>query len=190
MPKKKPEQPVEEIIPDAPIPQTPDASVPSLTDAPELSTSNPVVISKESSTEKSHISAQTSNSPVISTTEGRRNPMFSAATPESPSNPVVISNPALPAGRQGSAGEKSPNKPKHFRVTSSDVFYKGKSYPEGSIVDFQDDHLNKYLVPIIDDDITKDDTVYDTSTIAPVSMDTSLDPKYVASRRRGRPRQL
>ena len=99
MPKKKPEQPVEEIIPDAPIPQTPDASVPSLTDAPELSTSNPVVISKESSTEKSHFPAQISNSPVISTTEGRRNPIFSTATPESPSNPVVISNPALPAGR-------------------------------------------------------------------------------------------
>ena len=96
----------------------------------------------------------------------------------------------MPAGRQGSAGEKSPNKAMHFRVTNSDVFYKGKSYPEGSIVDFQDDHLNKYLVPIIDDDITKDDTVYDTSAIAHVSMDTSLDPKYVASRRRGRPRQL
>ena len=143
MPKKKPEQPVEEIILDAPIPQTPDASVPSLTDAPELS----------------------------------------------PSNSPVISNPALPAGRQGLAGEKSPNKPKHFRVTNSDVFYKGKSYPEGSIVDFQDDHLNKYLVPIIDDDITKDDTVYDTA-LTPVSTDTSLDPKYVASRRRGRPRQL
>ena len=144
MPKKKPEQPVEEIILDAPIPQTSDASVPSLTDAPELSPSN---------------------SPVISTTEGRRNPMFSAATPA------------------------SPIKPKHFRVTNSDVFYKGKSYPEGSIVDFQDDHLNKYLVPIIDDDITKDDTVYDTA-LTPVSTDTSLDPKYVASRRRGRPRQL
>ena len=143
-----------------------------------------IVISNPASAgEKSHISAQTSNSPVISTTEGRRNPIFSAATPASPSNSVVISNPA-------SAGEKSPNKAMHFRVTSSDVFYKGKSYPEGSIVDFQDDHLNKYLVPIIDDDITKDDTVYDTSAIAPVSMDTSLDPKYVASRRRGRPRQL
>ena len=144
MPKKKPEQPVEEIILDAPISQISDASVPSLTDAPELS----------------------------------------------PSNSPVISNPALPAGRQGLAGEKSHNKPKHFRVTNSDVFYKGKSYPEGSIVDFQDDHLNKYLVPIVEEEITPEDKVYDTSAIALVSMDTSLDPKYVASRRRGRPRQL
>ena len=116
--------------------------------------------------EKSHIPAQVSNSPVISTTEGRRNPIFSETTPS------------------------SHNKPKHFRVTNSDVFYKGKSYPEGSIVDFQDDHLNKYLVPIIEDEITPEDKVYDTSALAPVSMDTSLDPKYVASRRRGRPRQL
>ena len=170
MPKKKPEQPVEEIILDAPIPQTPDASVPSLTDAPELSHVNPVVISKESSTEKSHFPAQISHSVpnpvVISTTEGRRNPIFSETTPS------------------------SHNKPKHFRVTNSDVFYKGKSYPEGSIVDFQDDHLNKYLVPIIDEEITPEDKVYDTSVIASVSTDTSVDPKYVASRRRGRPRQL
>ena len=148
MPKKNPEQPIEEINPVVPIPQTPDASVPLQTDAPELSPSNSPVIPKESS-----------------------------------SNLSVISNPAL-------AGEKSPNKPKHFRVTNSDVFYKGKSYPEGSIVDFQDDHLNKYLVPIIEEEITPEDKVYDTSAIAPVSTDTSLDPKYVASRRRGRPRQL
>ena len=157
MPNKNPEQmpvisttegrrnPILKAVTDAPIPQTTDASVPSLTDAPELSPSN---------------------SPVISTTEGRRNPLLSAETPA------------------------SPNKPKHFRVTNSDVFYKGKSYSEGSIVDFQDDHLNKYLVPIIEDEITPEDKVYDTSVIEPVSMDTSLDPKYVASRRRGRPRQL
>ena len=137
--------PILKAVTDAPIPQTPDASVPSLTDAPELSPSI---------------------SPVISTTEGRRNPIFSAATPA------------------------SPNKPRHFRVTNSDVFYKGKSYPEGTIVDFQDVHLNKYLVPIIEEEITPEDKVYDTSVIAPVSTDTSVDPKYVASRRRGRPRQL
>ncbi|MHB8843042.1 MAG: hypothetical protein ACYC56_14855, partial [Candidatus Aquicultor sp.] len=109
MPKKKPEQPIEEINPEAPVPQTSDASVPSLTDAPELSPSNSPVISKKSA----------SACPVC--------------------------------------GDKSPNKPKHFRVTYSDVFYKGKSYPEGSIVDFQDDHLNKYLVPIIDEEITPED---------------------------------
>ena len=158
MPKKKPEQPIEEINPDAPVPQTSVASVPSLTDAPELSPSNLVVISNPAlAGEKSQFPAQVSHSPVIS---------------------------------KESSTEKSPNKPKHSRVTNSDVFYKGKSYPEGSIVDFQDDHLNKYLVPIIDEEITPEDKVYDTSAIAPVSMDTSLDPKYVASRRRGRPRQL
>ncbi|MHB8335794.1 MAG: hypothetical protein ACYDEE_00055 [Ignavibacteriaceae bacterium] len=152
MPKKQPDQitvisttegrrnPILKAVTDSPIPQTPGASVPSLTDAPELSPSNSPVISKD--------------------------------PPKADST------------------EKSPNKTKHFRVTDSDVFYKGKSYPEGSIVDFQDDHLNKYLVPIIEEDITPEDKVYDTSTIAPVSMDTSLDPKYVASRRRGRPRQL
>ncbi len=144
MPKKKPEQSIEEINPDSPVPQIQDASVPSLTDA--------------------------AISPVIS----------------NESTQVVISKDP----QQADSTEKSSNKSKHFRVTNSDVFYKGKSYPEGSIVDFQDDHLNKYLVPIIEEEITPEDKVYDTSTIAPVSMDTSLDSKYVASRRRGRPRQL
>ena len=154
MPNKNPEQipvisttegrrnPILKAVTDAPISQTPDASVPSLTDAPELSPSNSPVISKKSA----------SACPVC--------------------------------------GDKSPNKPKHFRVTNSDVFYKGKSYSEGSIVDFQDDHLNKYLVPIIEEEITPEDKVYDTSAIASVSTDTSLTPNYVASRRRGRPRQL
>ncbi|MHB8579994.1 MAG: hypothetical protein ACYDA4_09040 [Ignavibacteriaceae bacterium] len=113
-------------------------------------------------------------------------PSLTDAPELSPSNRPIISN---PSSFSGLVVEKSLNKPKHFRVTNSDVFYKGKSYPEGSIVDFQDDHLNKYLVPIIDEDITSDDTVNDTA-LTTVSMDTSLTPKYVASRRRGRPRQL
>ncbi len=140
-------------------------------------TSEPVsVISNPSSS---------SNSPVISTPvigiNSGRNPMFRAETSASPSNSVVISNPAL-------AGEKSPNKPARFRVTGTDVYFKGKVYPEGSIVNFNDNHLSKYLIPLVEDEIKPEDKILDTP-VSPASTDSPLDQKTAASRRRGRPRQ-
>jgi hypothetical protein len=119
-----------------------------------------------------------------------KNPEQIVVIPNESTQPVIPNESAPSVISKESSTEKSHNKPKLSRVTLSDVFFKGKSYPEGSIVDFQDDHLNKYLVPIIEEEITPEDKVYDTASIAPVSTDTSLDPKYVASRRRGRPRQL
>ena len=106
--------------------------------------------------------ASSSNSPVIST-EGR-NPIFSAET------------------------SASHNKPKRFRVTGTDVYFKGKVYPEGSIVNFNDNHLTIYLIPIVEDEIKPEDKILD-APVSPASTDSPLDQKTAASRRRGRPRQ-
>ena len=112
--------------------------------------------------------ASSSNSPVISTPvigiNSGRNPMFSAET------------------------SASHNKPKRFRVTGTDVYFKGKVYPEGSIVNFNDNHLNKYLIPLVEDEIKPEDKILDTP-VSPASTDSPLDQKTAASRRRGRPRQ-
>jgi len=82
----------------------------------------------------------------------------------------------------------SHNKPKRFRVTGTDVYFKGKVYPEGSIVNFNDNHLNKYLIPLVEDEIKPEDKILDTP-VSPASTDSPLDQKTAASRRRGRPRQ-
>ena len=113
--------------------------------------------------------------------------------PNQNSDPLSVIPEIVPADGQP-IGKPAPFTPlagrasRRFRVTGTDVYFKGKVYPEGSIVNFNDNHLSKYLIPLVEDEIKPEDKILDTP-VSPASTDSPLDQKTAASRRRGRPRQ-
>jgi hypothetical protein len=116
--------------------------------------------------------------------------------PNQNSDPISVIPATVPADGQP-IGKPAPFNPlagfagrtsRRFRVTGTDVYFKGKVYPEGSIVNFNDNHLNKYLIPLVEDEIKPEDKILDTP-VSPASTDSPLEPLTAASRRRGRPRQ-